>query len=279
MLCAVGLLDARALGGAAIYLLGHAAAKASLFLCAGIVLHRLRAIDVIKVQGRGRQIPWTGIILGAGAVALAGGPGTALALGDHTVETAAEQLGYGWLRWTVAFGSILTAAAVTSSGIRIFTGWGAPPDPKQSAESMKSEEPETPPATHSTPPFMWAPPLALALCAFGIAFLPHISERAEAAAKLFTNTGAYRAAVLDGSPISLPVVPGRSEGSSSQPWINFGVALSFGVFACTRAGVWVSSFIQGPPFLRRLHSGHVGDYASWIVAGSAGFAIGMLLAG
>ena len=279
MLCAFGLFDVRALGGAAVYMLGHAAAKASLFLCAGILLHRLRAIDVIKLQGLGRQIPWTGAIMAIGAAALAGGPGTALALGGESIEKAAEGLPYGWLHWIIGAGSILTAGGVISSGVRVFTGWGAPPDPKQSAESMKKEKPETEPAQHRTPPFMWAPPLALACCAFGLAFVPHLSQGAENAARLFTNTGAYRAAVLDGVPSSVPHMPGGPETGSLTPWIYLGVAVAFGVFACTRAGVWTSSMIEGPPFLRKLHSGHVGDYASWIAIGAAGFAVGMLLAG
>jgi multicomponent Na+:H+ antiporter subunit D len=278
MLCAFGLFDVKALAGAAIYMLGHAAAKSSLFLCAGIVLHRLRGINAVKLQGRGKSIAWAGIILAIAAAALAGGPGTALAIGDHTIDDAASQLGYGWLRWVIALGGILTAAAVLSSGIRIFLGWGAPPDPQQSAESMKDEEPETDSGESRTAPFMWFPALALAICAFGLAFVPHISQSAEDAAGFLTNGGAYATAVLDGTPVTVPAAPVRHESGSVEPWIILAFAVGFGVFACTRAGIWVSSMIEGPPFLRRLHSGHVGDYVSWVAVGTAGFAVSMLIA-
>ena len=55
MLLGIALLDARGAGGSAVYMVGHAAVKASLFLCAGMLLHRLQSVDELKLHGRGRR--------------------------------------------------------------------------------------------------------------------------------------------------------------------------------------------------------------------------------
>src|SRR5205807_5232605 len=57
-----GLLDHAALAGASVYVLAHGCVKASLFVCAGIVLHRLGGIDAEALRGRGRALPVTGIL-------------------------------------------------------------------------------------------------------------------------------------------------------------------------------------------------------------------------
>jgi multicomponent Na+:H+ antiporter subunit D len=278
MLAAFGLFDARALGGAAIYLLGHAAAKSSLFLCAGIVLHRLRQIDTIELQGRGRRIRSTGVILAIAAAGLAGAPGTAMALGTEGIEGVARELQYGWLKWIFAAGSILTAAAVVGSGVRIFTGYGARPQPAPAPRPIRREEPETKGGHRRAPIFMWAPSAALAVCAFALALLPHLSDRASAAAALFTDTDAYRAIVLDSRPVVFPPAQRTDHAAGVVSWLNVLFAFGFGAFLCTRAGARSAAVLKGPPFLRGLHSGRIGDYACWIAAGAAGFAIGIMLA-
>jgi len=69
----VGLswLTPRGLAGAAVYILGHGLVKAALFLCAGIVLHRLRSVNETWLHGRGRQLRATGIVFTLAAFGLA----------------------------------------------------------------------------------------------------------------------------------------------------------------------------------------------------------------
>src|SRR5439155_4131719 len=59
-LIGVGLLERGALGGVAIYVAAHGAVKAALFVCAGIVLHRLGGVDEEALRGRGSGLRWTG---------------------------------------------------------------------------------------------------------------------------------------------------------------------------------------------------------------------------
>src|SRR5207248_4124895 len=68
MLLGIALLDARGAGGSAVYMVGHAAVKASLFLCVGMLLHRLQSVDELKLHGRGRGLGWLGVLMGLGGL-------------------------------------------------------------------------------------------------------------------------------------------------------------------------------------------------------------------
>ena len=52
-LAGLALLTPLGLAGAAVYVLGHALVKAALFLCVGIVLHRLGSVNETWLHGRG----------------------------------------------------------------------------------------------------------------------------------------------------------------------------------------------------------------------------------
>ena len=70
-LAGFALLTPLGLAGTALYVAGHAFVKAALFLCVGIVLHRLRSVNETWLHGRGRRLPVTGVIFTAAALALA----------------------------------------------------------------------------------------------------------------------------------------------------------------------------------------------------------------
>src|SRR5246127_1530557 len=67
-LAGFALLTPLGLAGTALYVAGHAFVKAALFLCVGIVLHRLRSVNETWLHGRGRRLPVTGVIFTAGAL-------------------------------------------------------------------------------------------------------------------------------------------------------------------------------------------------------------------
>ena len=56
------LLSPLGLTGTAVYVIGHGLVKAALFLCVGIVLHRLGSVDETALHGRGRSLRITGVI-------------------------------------------------------------------------------------------------------------------------------------------------------------------------------------------------------------------------
>src|SRR5579872_5631822 len=81
-LAGFALLTPLGLAGTALYVAGHAFVKAALFLCVGIVLHRLRSVNETWLHGRGRRLPVTGIIFTAAALGLADLPPFATFLGE-----------------------------------------------------------------------------------------------------------------------------------------------------------------------------------------------------
>src|SRR6266511_1508282 len=54
-LVGLGLFEHVGTAGVALYVVGHGLVKGSLFMCAGIVLHRLRSVDEEQLRGRRRK--------------------------------------------------------------------------------------------------------------------------------------------------------------------------------------------------------------------------------
>ncbi|HVY48165.1 MAG TPA: proton-conducting transporter membrane subunit, partial [Minicystis sp.] len=92
---------------AATYALGHGLVKASLFLATGIVLHRYRSVDTVELRGRGREMPWLGVLFAAGALALAGLPPFGVATGTEALEDLARGRGARWFPWLAAASAVL----------------------------------------------------------------------------------------------------------------------------------------------------------------------------
>ncbi|MCX8204160.1 MAG: proton-conducting transporter membrane subunit [Candidatus Nezhaarchaeota archaeon] len=63
-----------ALAGALFHVFNHAVGKGLLFLCTGCFLHEARTRDLLKLEGIGKRMPWTGASLSIGLLALAGVP-------------------------------------------------------------------------------------------------------------------------------------------------------------------------------------------------------------
>ena len=61
-LIGISWLTPLGLAGAAVYVIGHGLVKAALFLCVGIVLHRLGSVNETWLHGRGRHLRVTGAV-------------------------------------------------------------------------------------------------------------------------------------------------------------------------------------------------------------------------
>ncbi|MEZ0362199.1 complex I subunit 5 family protein [Mycobacterium sp. pUA109] len=265
-LVATATLSPRAVGGAAVYVVGHAAAKAALFLIVGVLLDRHQSVDEWDLAGRGRGQPLLGGLYFAAALALAGLPPFGTALGKALSE---EAVGSSWGSVLFLVISAMTAGAVLRAGLRCFTRWGAGAAPVDDAgpSTTGEEEPDT--VLRRIPPSIYAPIVALLLGCLAVGVLPAVSAAADTAARRFVDVGGYVAAVLGQPSAGTPTgpVPG---------WSATGVVLSV-LGALAAAGVAVVALrhpggrsplsrVSRPAItaLHRVHSGHVGDYVAWL---------------
>jgi multicomponent Na+:H+ antiporter subunit D len=125
---------------------------------------------------------------------------------------------------------------------------------------------------------MVAPPLALLAIGLGLGLAPGLAEHAAAAAAAFSDRAAYAAAVLGtrGGPVPTPgtiAVPASASASAGGVLADLGQVVA----ALCVAGIALDRRIRrlrralaaGTGWLRRLHSGLVGDQVTWLTAGLA----------
>ena len=120
--CAVGLLEPRALAGVGVYVVGHGLVKGALFMCAGVLLHRFATVDEYELHGRGRALPVVGVLFALGAVLLAAAPPFTTFQGKSLLDASASGGGYGWLVAVFVLVSALTGGAVLRVAGRVFLG-------------------------------------------------------------------------------------------------------------------------------------------------------------
>ncbi|HEX4288183.1 MAG TPA: complex I subunit 5 family protein [Trebonia sp.] len=125
---------------------------------------------------------------------------------------------------------------------------------------------------------MLVPPLALLAIGLGLGLAPGLEAQAAAAAAAFSDRAVYAAQVLGthGStiPASGPVVAAASHAVSVGGLLTdlgqVAVALCVAGIALDRRAVRLRrALAAGTGWLRRLHSGLVGDQVTWLVAGLA----------
>ena len=91
-LIGIALLTPLGLAGAAVYVIGHGLVKAALFLCTGIVLHRLGSVNEPWLHGRGRPLRVTGVVFTLAGLGLADLPPFATFLGKGWIEASARSV-------------------------------------------------------------------------------------------------------------------------------------------------------------------------------------------
>jgi multicomponent Na+:H+ antiporter subunit D len=284
VLMAVALLEPRALAGGALYLVGHGLIKASLFIGVGVLLHCRSSVDELDLRGKGQALIFTGLLFGLGGLGLAGLPPFGTHLGKGVIEAAAHESGQAWVGIVFWIGSALTGGAVLRAAGRVFLGWGPSPGEEAAAPS-ETEEEETEEELGRAPWVMVAPAAVLIGLALALGLVPGLTVRAERAARQFQDHAGYVAAVLEGRHTG----EARRAAAASirpKPWAGIGsaataVGLAFAALSLARIPKGIRRWarrISGPIHrtLEALHSGHVGDYVTWIVIGIA--VVGGLLA-
>ena len=162
LLLGVSLLTTEGLAGVCIYAVGHALAKASLFLAAGILLHRTATLDEIELTARPRHLRWTAGLFWLGAAALAGLPPFGTFWGDVMISGSAYRLGFHWINWVTFAAAAITSGAVLRFTGRAFLRWG-PPAEEFAIPGLADPrtKPETRGGRSHTPAAMYVPAAAL----------------------------------------------------------------------------------------------------------------------
>ena len=279
-LVSFAMLDDGGTAGLALYVLGHAGAKSALFLLAGIVLNRYGSVDEVELFGRGKRarvLPWLWVL---GGLALAACPPFGTGLGKDIAETATLKAGYQWLPALFVLVSAVTAAAVLRAALRIYFGLGDRPTELSQPESTSgsNEEPEVGGTLAKVPLTMLAPIVVLLGGSLALGVVPGFAEAVGKAAHQFIDRAGYvTQAVANTSSAPVPHVP-------EMHWTALGVGLGLASAALSVVFAFLALYAQrfpaamrrgaatlGVPLrgVRRVHSGHVGDYVAWLLVGLA----------
>jgi multicomponent Na+:H+ antiporter subunit D len=280
-LAGIALLTPLGLAGTAVYVAGHGLVKAALFLCTGIILHRLGSVNETRLHGKGRSLRVTGVVFTLAGLGLADLPPFATFLGKGWIDDSAGAHGLPWLMAVFIVCSILTGGAVLRVAGGVFYGLGDPPseDPGM-ARAADEEKSETGSGKQRTPLTMIIPPAVLVGAAVVIGLLPGLGSVVQAAAVRFQDQRAYIATALHGAHVAhvaAPYAAGPAGATVTDLVIGLGTAAGAVILAAAalywrRLPVLRRGFEPGTGLvrpLRRFQSGVVNDYVTWIVIGVA----------
>ncbi|HSZ40181.1 MAG TPA: complex I subunit 5 family protein [Trebonia sp.] len=275
------LLTPLGLAGAAWYVVGHAFVKGALFLCAGIVLHRLRSVNETWLHGRGRHLRVTGAVFTLAGLGLADLPPFGTFLGKGWITGSAAS---GWVSAVFLVCTILVGGAVLRVAGGVFYGLGDPPrEDRRMAAEADEETGETESARQRTPLTMLIPPavlVALGLAAGILGMVPRFAGGLLRAATRFADQPAYEALVLHGTRAG-HVASVYPAGPADVTISSVVLALCSVLGAVTLAAV--ALYWRRLPVLRRGHepgaglnsviegfqSGVINDYVTWLIVGLA----------
>jgi multicomponent Na+:H+ antiporter subunit D len=295
-LIGVGLLTPLGLTGASLLVIGDGLAKSALFLGVGVVQRQRGSVSETKLRGRGRGLAVTGVTVVLGALVLADLPPFVSSAGHALLVDAADQAGLPWMEIVIALSLIASSGAVLRAAARIWLGWGdtdrsrtdtgTADEPGEEAEGRSDtagaeqtqDKRELPGQLRRVPLTMMLPPLALLAIGLGLGLTPGIEVRAATAAAAFSDRAAYAAAVLGarsgsvtaGGRIVVPSSPAASAGGVLTDIGQVLAALCVAAIALDRRAARLRRALAvGTGWLRRLHSGLVGDQVTWLAAGLA----------
>ena len=277
----IALLTPLGLAGTAVYIVGHALVKAALFLCVGIVLHRLGSVNETWLHGRAKHLRATGIVFALAGLGLADLPPFATYLGKGWIEESGYSHAMPWVTVVLIISSMVVGGAVLRVAGGVFFGLGdAPREDPQMAEQSSEETSETEGSKDRTPLSMLLPPAVLVALAAAVGVMPHLGPLVQAGAVRFQDQGAYNAAVLFGSHVTNPLSPSAPEPTAVT---IADVATGAGTAVGALLLAFVGLYWRRIPVLRRgsepgvrliepalrFQSGIVNDYVTWIVIGAA----------
>ncbi|MGH9106326.1 MAG: complex I subunit 5 family protein [Acidimicrobiales bacterium] len=274
-ICALALLDRDGTAGALLYAAGHAGVKAALFLLAGLLLAHYGSVDEHDLYGQGSRRgiePWLWL---AGGLALAGLPPFGTALGKAVAEEAAIERGQVWLVPIFILVSAATGGAVLRVTARVFFGLGPVPSENAGQSSTHGDE-EREDVIAGLPVTMAVPIFVLLLGGLAVGSVPGARAAATHAAAFFTEPRGYARAALYGVR-ALPSA-GR-QANWTALGLGFGFLSTVLAVILAVAGLYTRNLLEAAGVLgragaavlsglRRLHSGHIGDYVTWLLAGT-----------
>ncbi|MFI9802876.1 complex I subunit 5 family protein [Streptomyces sp. NPDC052301] len=250
-LVGIGVLTPEGDDGVALYILGHAGVKAALFACTGVLLDRYGSVDEHALHGRARELRAVAVMFAVSALGLAGMPPFGSGLGKAVTEEAVG----GPLTVVFVAASAITAGAALRVTARVFLGMGPRPEDADSdlETSGSEEEPETRGLLRRIPDTMRTVPAVLLAGALAVGVFPGFGGLV---ARSVNEAGSGGAHVF-------------------VHWTLHGVVLGVAstVLAVALAGLavtrphWTAAPDWARP-LRRLQSGHVGDYVAWLLVGA-----------
>ena len=262
-LAGIALLTPHGLGGASTAVVTEGFVKAALFLGMGVLVQTCRSGDELRLRGQGRTLPLVGATFVAGALVLGG-------------LLPSVSFAHGWLVVVVIASSALVVAGLLRATARVFLGLGGDEDPLLSPEEDRPVRDEPRQLGRRASLAMVGSMLALLAAGLAVGIAPHVRERADQSAARFQDRGAYERLVLEGvaRPVAAPAEPSTFtwahvlEGGAT---VGGGAALA--AAALRRRRPWAGALRGLLEPLRALHSGHIGDYVAWLVAGTAALAV------
>ncbi|MGW2422763.1 complex I subunit 5 family protein [Streptomyces sp. NPDC001709] len=250
-LVGLGVLTPEGDDGVALYILGHAGVKAALFACAGVLLDRYGCVDEHALHGRARELRATAVMFAVGALGLAGLPPFGTALGKAVTEEAVGAP----LTVVYVAASAITAGAVLRVTARVFLGLGPRPEDADSdlETSGSEEEPETTGPLSRIPDTMTTVPAVLLAAALAVGVAPGFGGLVARSVNEAGSGGAHAAVQWTAHGVLLGLA-------------STALAVALAGLAVTRPD-WTAAPDWARP-LRRLQSGHVGDYVAWLLVGA-----------
>ncbi|MFD5216169.1 complex I subunit 5 family protein [Streptomyces tendae] len=256
-LLGIGTLTPEGDDGVALYVVGHAGVKAALFACAGILLDRYGSVDEHVLHGRARPLRGVGVLVVVGALGLAGLPPFGTALGKSVAEEAVG----GPLTVLYVLASAVTAAAVLRVAARVFLGLGPTPEDaagEGAADAYETtgtgEEPETRQRLGHVPDTMTVVPALLLAGALAAGAVPAFGNAVARAMSEATSAGLVHTSV-HWTPLGVGL-----------GLLSTVLAVALAALAVGRPGLLAAPGWALP--LRRLQSGHIGDYVAWLLVGT-----------
>ncbi|MEU9633661.1 complex I subunit 5 family protein [Streptomyces tendae] len=256
-LLGIGTLTPEGDDGVALYVVGHAGVKAALFACAGILLDRYGSVDEHVLHGRARPLRGVGVLVVVGALGLAGLPPFGTALGKSVAEEAVG----GPLTVLYVLASAVTAAAVLRVAARVFLGLGPTPEDaggEGTADAYETtgtgEEPETRQRLGRVPDTMTVVPALLLAGALAAGAVPAFGNAVARAMSEATSAGLVHTSV-HWTPLGVGL-----------GLLSTVLAVALAALAVGRPGLLAAPGWALP--LRRLQSGHIGDYVAWLLVGT-----------
>jgi hypothetical protein len=161
---------------------------------------------------------------------------------------------------------------------RVFWGLGSPSDPVASdVPGPEEHDPELDYSHERVPLTMTIPALALAVGGLVFGLIPGLADSASAAAAGFVDRARYAAAVLGGASHHF-TAPSVSPSGADWAYGALSALLAVGLAGLAlyreRTGGRLLVIAEGATAavlfrLRRLHTGDVADYVTWLVVGTA----------